>query len=126
VPTLTDSLFFLEYFWFLSFIWSGRILEVRGEAMIDLNEFLNKLGLKAKDRVTGMEGVITSIAFDLYGCVHGLLRPPVDDKGAMVEGMWLDMARLEIKGKKPVMDLPTFFFELPKTEPTGPEDKPVL
>jgi hypothetical protein len=37
---------------------------------------LQMLGFNAKDRVTGFSGVVSSICFDLYGCVQAALRPP--------------------------------------------------
>lgn len=30
---------------------------------------IDLLGLKAEDKVTGFKGVITTLSFDLYGCV---------------------------------------------------------
>ena len=41
-----------------------------------IKEAINMLGRKAKDRVTGFEGVISSVSFDLYGCVCGIITPP--------------------------------------------------
>lgn len=73
-----------------------------------MNEYMNLLGMKAKDRVTGFSGVVTSISFDLYGCVQGWLNPPVGKDGKTPEGGWYDAKRLETIGSKPVMTRPTF------------------
>lgn len=68
---------------------------------------LNLLGLKARDKVTGLEGVITSLSFDLYGCVQAILTPPASD-GKVPDGCWLDVNRLDSLSKKRVMDVPDF------------------
>jgi len=36
---------------------------------------LAMLGYNGTDKVTGMEGVVTSVGFDLYGCVQGGVGP---------------------------------------------------
>ena len=33
------------------------------------------LGMKVKDKVTGYSGVVTSLSFDLYGCVQAVITP---------------------------------------------------
>ncbi len=69
---------------------------------------IEMLGLKAKDAVTGFEGVITTMSFDLYGCVQAVLTPPVDDDGKTRDGKWFDVTRLKVTDKEPVMQLPNF------------------
>jgi len=81
----------------------------------------NMLGLKVKDKVTNFQGVITSISFDLYGCVQGLLTPGVDKDGKANDSRWFDMGRLKIIDTKPVMKSPNFKDFLSN----GPEDKPI-
>ena len=39
-----------------------------------MNE-LKLLGLKVKDKVTGFTGIITSVSFDLYGCIQVIITP---------------------------------------------------
>jgi len=58
-----------------------------------------KLGLKAKDKITGFEGIITGRAQYLTGCNQAVLVPTVDDKGLVRGGEWFDEARLEIIGE---------------------------
>ena len=65
------------------------------------------LGFKATDKVTGFKGVITSLCFDLYGCVQAAVTP--EATGSTLEGgLWFDVTRLDIKSNKPVMDIPDF------------------
>ena len=52
---------------------------------MDVKSNLNYLGLKAKDKVTGFEGVVTAICFDLYGCVQAIITPPSGEKGKQEE-----------------------------------------
>lgn len=44
------------------------------------------LGLKVQDKVTGFKGVISSISFDLYGCVQAAITPSVNAEGKNQEG----------------------------------------
>jgi hypothetical protein len=48
-----------------------------------LDKHLDILGYEVTDRVTGFKGVVTSISFDLYGCVQALVTPQLNDKGQM-------------------------------------------
>lgn len=66
------------------------------------------LGLRVRDRVTGSVGVVTSVSFDLYGCVQGLLDPPTGEDGKKGERWWYDTKRLEVLDSTPIMELPDF------------------
>jgi len=68
----------------------------------------NLLGRKAKDLVTGFSGVISTISFDLYGCIQVVITPPVDKDGKVKDGHYFDITRIKITDKKPVMALPDF------------------
>ena len=77
--------------------------------MINRNqEHIELLGLKAEDVVTGFKGVITSVAFDLYGCVQAILTPAVSKDGKRLDGSWYDVTRLKLGKGKPIMALPDF------------------
>jgi len=82
------------------------------------------LGLKAKDRITGFSGVIDSVCFDLYGCVQVSLKPPIDDKGEIPNGYWVDVTRLKVSSSKRVMDLPDFYEGYVAEGKKGASDKP--
>jgi hypothetical protein len=67
------------------------------------------LGLKVRDRVTRFEGVVSSVAFDLYGCVVAVVTPGLNEKdGKLEDGRWFDVKRLEILNSFPVMTPPTY------------------
>lgn len=92
---------------------------------------LKLLGLKVRDKVSGLTGICESICYDLYGCIQAVIRPPVDDKGAMPDGRYFDVTRLEVLDEKPVMDIPGGRFAVKRTtKPTvpsqasGPAQKP--
>lgn len=68
---------------------------------------LNLLGLKAQDKVTGFKGVITSLCFDLYGCIQATLTP-ISKENKRLDSHWYDISRLKLISKKPVMDRPNF------------------
>lgn len=86
-----------------------------------INEALSLLGLKAKDRVTGFTGVISSVTFDLYGCVQAILTPAVDSNGKTGESAWFDIKRLQTDER--VMDTPRFSTIKFGNEP-GPAERP--
>ena len=61
-----------------------------------------KLGTKVKDKVSGLTGIATSKIEFLNGCKQYYIQPPVDDKGAPVEGEYVDDQQLEnVKDPKP-------------------------
>lgn len=99
--------------------------------MNDLND-MKLLGLKVRDKVTGLTGVCECISYDLYGCIQAVVRPVViDDKGNLPDTRWFDVSRLEVLDETPVMEIPGGRFSVRRTtEPTqpslaaGPADKP--
>ncbi len=66
------------------------------------------LGMKVKDKVTGFEGVVASISFDLYGCIVCAVTPEVSDDGKLRDGRYFDLNRLTLVGDEPVMDVPNY------------------
>ncbi len=92
---------------------------------------LQLLGLKVKDRVTGFTGIAESISYDLYGCVQAVVKPPINEKGEVVDGRWFDVSRLEVLDPTPVMTIPGNRFMVARSaqpEPSrsfnGPCEKP--
>ena len=55
-----------------------------------------ELGQKAKDMVTGFEGIATGRAEYLTGCAQLLLVPKVKEDGSGGEGRWFDEQRLQV------------------------------
>ena len=68
---------------------------------------VNLLGFKAKDVVTGFDGVITSVSFDLYGCIQILVTPRAKDEDDLKPGYWFDVSRLTVSSES-VMEHPDF------------------
>lgn len=93
-------------------------------------QHLDLLGKTAKDRITGFTGVVSSVCFDLYGCIQAALSPPLDKDGKLVDGRFFDVHRLEVVNEKRVMPVPTFaskptYGETPTQHTHGPsESKP--
>ena len=54
------------------------------------------LGQKAKDKITGLEGIVTGKAEYLYGCTQYCVVPPARDGKA--GGEWFDEGRIEVTG----------------------------
>ena len=84
------------------------------------------LGMHVVDRVTGLRGVVTSISFDLYGCIQGLLHPGLDESGRLGEQVWLDLGRLSVSSSTPVMVPPEFDWSVEAVSGglKGPTKKP--
>lgn len=76
--------------------------------MTNMEEHIDLLGMKVEDKVTGFKGVVSSISFDLYGCVQAVVAPGMDKDGKLPEGKWFDVARLTVTSESPVMDRPNF------------------
>jgi hypothetical protein len=60
---------------------------------------MEKLGKKAKDKVTGFEGIITSKHIYLTGCAQYGLQPSIDKDGKVPDMKYFDEGRLEIIGE---------------------------
>lgn len=85
---------------------------------------LNWLGHEVVDAVTGFVGVVTSMSFDLSGCVQAFVKPKIDKDGKMPDGHWFDIARLDLKDASAaaVMRVPrNAQFSLSAAETSGPE-----
>lgn len=85
-----------------------------------MNEYINLLGKKVKDRVSGLTGVVTSVCYDISGCIQGWVNPGVGADGKLLDGGWIDTKRLVVTDKTPVMDMPAFG---PLGSEAGPEAK---
>jgi hypothetical protein len=57
------------------------------------------MGKKAKDKITGFEGIITSKHIYLTGCNQYGIQPSVDKDGKVPEKNYFDEGRIEITGE---------------------------
>jgi hypothetical protein len=64
------------------------------------------LGYKVKDCVTEVEGIVTSICFDLYGCTQAALCFGLNSEEEPRASRWFDLNRLIIISTTPVMISP--------------------
>lgn len=94
--------------------------------MEHVKNHLNLLGMKVEDKVTGFNGVVTSVCFDLYGCVQGLVHPGADNDGKLRDQCWFDVARLSVTSDGPVMDRPNFEYGPQAEGRQGPAEKPAF
>ncbi|MNO86155.1 hypothetical protein D3C76_775460 [compost metagenome] len=86
---------------------------------------LSLLGLRVRDRVSGFTGVCTSVCFDLYGCIQGIINPGLQADGKLGEQSWFDVNRLEILSDVPVMNRPDFEFGEVAKGNKGAAEKPL-
>lgn len=87
---------------------------------------LQLLGLKVKEKVTGLVGIVECVSYDLYGCVQAVVKPPVNEKGEVVDGRWFDVSRLDVLDSSPIMAIPggRFSVERQSGPLPGPCEKP--
>ena len=90
-----------------------------------IEKHMQLLGMIVKDKVTNFEGVVTSVSFDLYGCIQAIVCPPASGS-EIKESRWFDVTRLKVKSKKPVMNLPDFDAGYIAEGKKGPAEKPAL
>lgn len=93
-----------------------------------INNALSLLGLQMRDKVTDYEGVVTSVSFDVAGCVQGLLTQKQPTESDNSKCRWFDVKRLEVVQGLPahktrVLEAPSFGV-MPTGTETGPEPKP--
>ena len=92
--------------------------------MENVQKHLSILGLRVTDKVSGIVGVVTSVTFDLYGCVQTLVHTGVDKEGKLRDQVWFDIARLEVVSSEPVMAQPNFTSGPVAEGLKGPAEKP--
>ena len=59
---------------------------------------MDKLGKKAKDKVTGITGIIIGKANYLFGCAQYAISTQVDKPGETSVTRWFDEGRVKIVG----------------------------
>lgn len=89
-----------------------------------VKKHLALLGLKVRDKVTGVEGIVATIGFDLYGCVQAIVNSGVDKEGKLRDQLWFDVSRLQILDAEPVMAVPNFDFGIVAEGRQGCDRKP--
>jgi hypothetical protein len=60
--------------------------------------FKHTLGKKAKDKVTGLVGIITNRSECLYGCNRYLLQPSAGEDQKVPEAWWVDEDQIDVIG----------------------------
>jgi len=91
-----------------------------------INDHLNLLGTRVRDRVTGFTGIVTTVSFDLYGCIQPLVNPGMNEKRELPDSKWFDSNRLEVLDSTPVMPRPKYEWTPEKVASggKGPAEKP--
>lgn len=93
---------------------------------VEVLKHLKMLGIRVKDRVTGFTGVVTSVGFDLYGCIQCVVCPGMDPKeGKLRDSLWFDINRLEVLDPEPVMQTPNFEYGPIAEGRHGAAEKPI-
>lgn len=76
--------------------WRCAVMENGKESRVERE--VKILGREVTEGSTKFKGVVTSVCFDLAGCVMGLVQPPVDKgkSGQLPEPRWFDTSRLTV------------------------------
>ena len=61
-----------------------------------------KLGVTVKDKITGLEGVVTGRVEYITGCNQVLMQPKLKADGDFVESRWMDEDRIDVVDEKPI------------------------
>ena len=64
-----------------------------------MSEFLHEMGARAKDKITGFEGIITGRADHITGCNTYGLKGKLSKNGKPQEAEWFDEGMIIITGK---------------------------
>lgn len=88
-------------------------------------QYIDLLGHTVKDLVTGFKGVVTTMSFDLYGCIQAVVTPEAES-GKLGECKWFDVSRLKVTSKKKVMDTPDYESGQIAEGKKGPAEKPPM
>jgi hypothetical protein len=63
---------------------------------------MTKLGVTAKDLITGFEGVVLGRVVYITGCNQVLIQPKLDAEGKFVESRWIDEDRVSVTDQTPI------------------------
>ena len=92
-----------------------------------IKKSIEMLGKEGKDKITKQKGIITSVCFDLYGCIQVVLdEQKVDKDGKRICTGWIDINRVEITKDKKIMECPDFDNKYSSIKQVnGPSSKPI-
>ncbi len=102
----------------------GRLPTTCEVVMSNAEKHLALLGLRVRDRVSGIDGVVTSVCFDLYGCIQAAVHRGLDKDGRLHDMQWYDIARLLPLTTVPVMEQPNFVSGQVAEGGKGPAERP--
>jgi|GEM_PF-842092 len=84
---------------------------------------ISMLGKPVRDKVTGFRGIVTSISFDLSGCIQALVTPQARE-GKLIDSAWMDISRVIEIEDVPRIAAPDFNNGPISEGKKGPIDKP--
>ena len=73
-----------------------------------MQQYMKCLGETVRDKLTDIEGTVTSISFDLYGCVQAIIKQRIDKDGKVPDTKWHDIKRLDIIPGGHIMPVPNY------------------
>ena len=92
---------------------------------MEIKKHMDMLGHEVQDKVSDFEGIVISISFDLYGCIQALVRSrELQKDGTLKQGIWLDVSRLIVITKKPLMNPSNYDYGIIAKGKKGPANLP--
>ena len=92
--------------------------------MDKIYDHIDLLGMRVSDKVTGIQGIVTCVSFDLYGCIQAVICPGVDGDGKLRESIWVDVSRITVLDSNRIMKIPDFHTGPVADGDRGPAEKP--
>jgi len=90
----------------------------------DLKKCFAFLGCRVKDRITGFEGIATSVGLELYGACSISVNPGMGKDNKLGDTYWVELPRLMQVSTTPVLSPPNFEYGEIAEGLKGPESKP--
>lgn len=72
------------------------------------SKHLDFLGIRVQDKITEFDGIVVSVAFDLYGRIQALINLGRNEDGVLNESQWFDINSLKVVSTIAVMPRPNY------------------
>lgn len=90
-----------------------------------IEQTLDLLGYRVKDKITDFVGVVVSVTFDVNGCIQAIIKPKVDKDGKTRYPEVIDVQRLELLPDERVVTAPDWWNKVSREDYShGPNEIP--
>ena len=82
--------------------WLSKLVRKQGEMNVNDRP---KLGCKAKDTITGFNGVVIAVTEWLNGCVRATIQPQELKDGKPIDAVTFDIEQIEVINPVPIQEV---------------------